>query len=88
MFLLPPEQIRSGEVPDQERRIFAKKTRRSPDKIYLELTMNQKTRSLIQELKSKVKSPITGTNEFPNDDAVIDLAVKRLYETLKQQKIL
>jgi hypothetical protein len=50
--------------------------------------MNQKTRSLIQELKSKVKSPITGTYEFPNDDAVIDLAVKRLYETLKQQKIL
>ena len=50
--------------------------------------MNSKTRSLIQELKNKVKSPITGTKEFPNDDAVIDLAVKRLYETLKQQKVL
>ena len=50
--------------------------------------MNQKTRSLIQELKRKVKSPITVTYEFPNDDAVIDLAVKRLYETLKQQKVL
>jgi len=50
--------------------------------------MNHKTRSLIQDLKSKVKSPITGNNEFANDDAVIDLAVKRLYESLKQQKIL
>jgi len=50
--------------------------------------MNHKTRTLIQDLKSKVKSPITGTNEFANDDAVIDLAVKRLYESLKQQKIL
>jgi len=50
--------------------------------------MNHKTRTLIQDLKIKVKSPITGTNEFANDDAVIDLAVKRLYESLKQQKIL
>lgn len=50
--------------------------------------MNSKTRTLIQELKSKIKSPITGTSEFANDDAVIDLAVKRLYESLKQQRVL
>jgi len=50
--------------------------------------MNSKTRSLIQEIKRKVKSPITGTYEFTNDDAVIDLAMQRLYEQLKQQRIL
>jgi len=50
--------------------------------------MNSKTRSLIQEIKRKVKSPITGINEFTNDDAVLDLAVLRLYEQLKQQRIL
>ena len=50
--------------------------------------MNSKTRSLIQEIKRKVKSPITGSNEFANDDAVLDLAVQRLYEKLKQQRIL
>jgi len=49
--------------------------------------MNSKTRSLIEEIKRKVKSPITGTYEFAKDDAVLDLAVLRLYEQLKQQKI-
>jgi len=50
--------------------------------------MNNKTRSLLLEIKSKVKSPITGTSEFPNDAAVLDLAVKRLYDCLKQQKLI
>ena len=49
--------------------------------------INSKTRSLIQEIKRKVKSPITGNNEFSNDDTIIDLAVQRLYEQLKQQRI-
>ena len=50
--------------------------------------MNSKTRSLIQEIKRKVKSPITGTYEFSNDDAVVDLAVQRLYEQLKKARLL
>jgi len=50
--------------------------------------MNSKTRSLIQEIKRKVKSPITGTNEFANDDAVIDLAIQQFYDHLKQQRML
>ena len=50
--------------------------------------MNSKTRTLIQEIKRKIKSPITGTYEFANDDAVLDLAVQRLYEQLKRQRIL
>ena len=49
--------------------------------------MNSKTRSLLNEIK-KVKSPITGIFEFSSDDAVLDVAVKRLYETFKQQKLL
>jgi len=50
--------------------------------------MNSNTRSLIQEIKRKVKSPITGTYEFANDDAVIDLAVHRLYEQLNKARLL
>jgi len=50
--------------------------------------MNSKTRSLLLEVRNKVKSPITGSSEFPNDDAVLDLAVRRLYESFKQQKLL
>jgi len=50
--------------------------------------MNSKTRLLIEEIKRKVKSQITRNNEFANDDAVIDLAVQRLYEQLKQQRII
>jgi hypothetical protein len=50
--------------------------------------MNSKTRSLLYEIKTKVKSPITGSSEFANDDAVLELAVKRLYESFKQQKLL
>ena len=50
--------------------------------------MNSKTRSLIQEIKRKVKSPITGTSLFPDDAAVIALAIQRFYEHLKQKKVL
>ena len=50
--------------------------------------MNSRTRSLIREIRTKIKSQITGTSEFASDDAVIDVAVTRFYETLKQQKIL
>jgi len=50
--------------------------------------MNTKTRNQIQEIKRKIKSPVTGTNEFASDDAVIDHAVQRLYESLKQQRLL
>jgi len=50
--------------------------------------INSKTRSLIQEIKRKVKSPITGTCEFSNDDTIIDLAVQRLYEQLKKKRLL
>ncbi len=50
--------------------------------------MNSKTRSLIQEIKRKVKSPIRGTSEFASDDAVIDLAIQQFYDHLKQKKVL
>ena len=47
-----------------------------------------KTRSLIREIKTKLKSKITGMFEFSTDDAVIDHAVKILYEKLKKDKFL
>ena len=50
--------------------------------------MNSKTRSLIQEIKRKVKSPITGTSLFPDDAAVIALAIQQFYDHLKQKKVL
>lgn len=50
--------------------------------------MQSKTRQLIQEIKSKVKSTVTTQREFPNDDAVIDLAVLRLHQDLKSKGVL
>jgi hypothetical protein len=50
--------------------------------------MNSKTRSQIQEIKRKVKSPITGANEFPDDSLVIELAIQQFYDHLKAKKIL
>jgi len=50
--------------------------------------MHSKTRSLIRDIRTKVKSPITGTSQFASDDAVIALAILRFYESLKQQRII
>ena len=48
--------------------------------------IDPKTRSLIREIKTKLKSKITGIFEFSSDDAVIDHAIKILYEKLKKDK--
>jgi len=50
--------------------------------------MNTRTRNLIREIQTKIKSTITGQKEFPNDDAVIDYAIKTIYEQMKKQKVL
>ena len=42
--------------------------------------MNSRTRLLMKEIQSKVKSSVTGRQEFANDDAVIDYAIKTLYD--------
>lgn len=50
--------------------------------------MNSKTRSLIQEIQNKTKTPITGQKEFANEDAVIDYAVRTVYDQMKKQRVL
>ncbi len=50
--------------------------------------MNSKTRTLLREIQLKIKSPITGQKEFINENAVIDYAVKSVYDLMKQQKII
>ena len=50
--------------------------------------MTSKTRILMREIQNNVKSTITGQKEFPNDDAVIDYAIKTIYEQMKKQKVL
>jgi hypothetical protein len=50
--------------------------------------MNTKTQALLQEIRRKVKNPITGTYEFANDEAVLNLAVLILYQQLKQKRML
>ena len=44
------------------------------------------TRRKLQEIKTKVKSPITNMREFKDDDAVIDKAVNMYYEQLKKDR--
>jgi hypothetical protein len=50
--------------------------------------MQNKTRTLIREIQLKAKSSMTGQNEFPNDDAVIDYAIQTLYDSLKKLKVI
>ena len=47
-----------------------------------------KTRALIREIQIKLKRKVTGIPEFQHSDAVIDYAVKSLYEKLKKDKFL
>ena len=42
------------------------------------------TRRKLHEIKTKVKSPVTNTREFKDDDAVIDEAINVYYEQLKR----
>jgi len=50
--------------------------------------MNSNTRTLIREIQTKLKSPITKAREFSNESAVIDYAVKNLYDLLKKQRLI
>ena len=50
--------------------------------------MTSNTKKLIKEIQTKVKSPVTGRNEFANEDAVIDHAIKTTYELMKKQRLL
>ena len=50
--------------------------------------MNSKTRTILREIQLKIKSPITVQKEFINENAVIDYAVKTIYDLMKQQKII
>lgn len=50
--------------------------------------MSSKTKNLIKEIRSKLKSKVTGDQEFGSDEDVIDVAVKLLYQDLKRQRLL
>jgi len=50
--------------------------------------MNQITRTFIREIQTKRKNPITKEREFANESAVIDYAVKTLYDLLKMQRLI
>lgn len=50
--------------------------------------MTSNTKKLIKEIQIKIKSPVTGRNEFANEDAVIDYAIKTTYDLMKKQRLL
>jgi hypothetical protein len=50
--------------------------------------MNAKTRSILQEIRRKVKNPITGIFEFHDEEAVIEYAIKTYYDLLKKQRLI
>ena len=50
--------------------------------------MNSKTRTLIRDIQGKIRNPITKVKEFPNEEAVIDYAIKTIYELMKKQRLL
>ena len=50
--------------------------------------MTSTTRTLTREIQSKLKNKLTSQREFANEDAVIDYAVKQLYEDLKRRRLI
>jgi hypothetical protein len=85
---LPTQQVGSGQVPDQEGRMLPQETRSDSIRVLSGVVMNNNTRTLIREIQTKLKSPITRDREFSNDSAVIDYAVKNLYDLLKKQRLI
>ena len=68
--------------------MLPQKTTSDPIRVLSGVVMNGQTRTQIQEIQRKLKSPITGQKEFINDNAVIEYAIKNLYETLKKQRLI
>lgn len=52
------------------------------------LMMNNSTRTYLREIQNKLRSSITGEKEFTDESAVIDYAVKALYDLFKKQRLL
>ena len=48
--------------------------------------MHPTTRNKLNDIKNKVKSKITNSKEFKDDDAVIQEAVNMYYDHLKKNK--
>jgi len=69
--------------------MLPQKTRSDSIRILSGVVMNSNTRTLlIREIQTKLKNPITRDREFSNDSAVIDYAVKTLYDILKKQRLI
>ena len=50
--------------------------------------MNYKTRLLLKEILSKVKSPATGSKEFKDETEVIEHAIQVFHTQLKQKRLI
>jgi hypothetical protein len=50
--------------------------------------MNNKTKTLIRDIQNKIRNPITKEKEFANEEAVIDYAIKTIYDLMKKQRLL
>ncbi len=50
--------------------------------------MTNATKMLIKDIRTKLKSRITGDHEFRSDEDVIDAAIKLLHQDLKRQRLL
>jgi hypothetical protein len=48
--------------------------------------MHPTTRKKLTDIKNKVKSKVTNSKEFKDDDAVIEEAVNMYYDHLKKNK--
>ena len=68
--------------------MLPQETRSNSIRILSRVAMNNNTRTLIREIQTKLKSPITRDREFSNDSAVIEYAVKNLYDLLKKQRLI
>ena len=50
--------------------------------------MTSVSKNLIKDIRTKLKSRITGDQEFRSDDDVIEAAIKLLHQDLKRQRLI
>jgi hypothetical protein len=50
--------------------------------------MKNTTRMLIRDIQTKIRNPITKGKEFATEEAVIDYAIKTIYDLMKKQRLL
>ena len=52
------------------------------------MNLSTTTKQQIRQIQSKIKSQLTGSQQFTTDGAVVDYAIDKLYQELKAKRLI